>query len=257
MNRNTWLRTTAAAVLATSGLAGLAWVPIATAGGERCRLTAIEAALETQGPPLICHPFDIGDAKSIAFGKDAFDGQKGYKPREVVGDTLKVLKTERSVIVRMETLRRATVYLRDDANAARELLGKLAWMALDAESASDAASTSPTAWRAQAWFDAGYFAASLSHLGVDIDWNPGVAEGVKGYAWIRKAIELSGNNPSMEFAAALATHPGMRDSKRDLFEQHIRNAAAGADTDPLLARNLKGHLANWGESLDTIVAKGK
>ena len=56
--------------------------------------------MESAGPPLICHPFEIGDARSLAFGNGAFDGQKGYKPREVVGDTLKLLKTERSVIVR-------------------------------------------------------------------------------------------------------------------------------------------------------------
>lgn len=252
MNRNKWLGTAASAILAGVGLAALTLAPMASAGGEACRRAAER---ERMGPPMVCHPIVIDDARSLPFGSDAFETKKGYDVKEVVGDTLKLLKTEKSVLVRMETLRRATVYVRGDKDLATELLAKLAWKTLDAEAEADQKSGGDA--RAAAWFDAGYFAACLSQLSVDLDWNPGVADGVIGYAWIKEALQLSHDNPEMEFAAALATHPGMRDSKRDLFDAHIRQAAAGADRDPLLAKNLKIHLANWGESLDQIVGKDK
>lgn len=252
MNQNKWLGATAGAILAGVGLATLALSPMATAGGEACR-RAMERERARLGPPLVCHPIDIGDAKSLAFGTDAFETKKGYSTEQVVKDTLKLLEGQDSTLVRMETLRRATVYVRGDKSAATELLAKLSWNALDAEARADQKSAGDE--RARAWFDAGYLAACLAQLDVDIDGKPGEADGVVGYAWIKEALKLSGNDPEMEFAAALATHPGMRDSKRDLFEQHIR--LAGADSDPLLAKNLKTHLAIWGESLDQIVGKDK
>lgn len=252
MKRNGRIGMVASLILAGTGVAALSWVPPATAGGEACRRAA---ELERMGPPLVCHPIQIGDAKSLPFGNDAFDIDKGYNAKHLVGDTLKLLKTEESTLVRMETLRRATVYARSDKSAATELLAKLAWKALDAE--AQPGEQSAGSGRAAAWFDAGFFAACLGQMNVDLDWNAGVADGVIGYAWITEALRISDGNPEMEFAAALATHPGMRDSKRDLFEQHIRLAAAGADSDPLLAKNLKAHLAIWGESLDQIVGKEK
>jgi len=237
------------------GGAGLSTLAYALAVEEISAACASTGVIMSVNNSLVCHPIQIGDAKSLPFGADAFDIDKGYNAKHLVGDTLKLLKTEESTLVRMETLRRATVYARSDKAAATELLAKLAWKALDAE--AGAGEKSAGDGRAAAWFDAGFFAACLGQMNVDLDWNAGVADGVIGYAWIKEALRVSDGNPEMEFAAALATHPGMRDSKRDLFEQHIRLAAAGADSDPLLAKNLKAHLAIWGESLDQIVGKDK
>jgi hypothetical protein len=253
MNRNRLLGTTAA-ILASAGLVALSWTPPASAGGEACRRAA-ELERARQGPPLVCHPFEIGDARSLAFGKDAFDAKKGYDPRAVVADTLEILKTERSVLVRMETLRRATVYMQGHEAEATGLLAKLAWKALDAEARADQGTSGDG--RADSWFDAAYFAGSLSQLGIDIGWKPGVADGIVGYAWMKQALALSKGDPEMEFAAAIMTLPAMRDNRRDPFEGHVRRAAAGTAADPLLAKNLKAHMANYGESLDQIVAAGK
>jgi hypothetical protein len=55
-----------------------------------------------------------------------------------------------------------------------------------------------------------------------------------GYAWVKKAMSLRGEDAEMEFAAALITLSGPESDHRD----HTRKAIAGAKTDPLLAQNL-------------------
>jgi hypothetical protein len=63
------------------------------------------------GPPLLCHPFDIGDAASLPFGKGAFDAEPGLSRKEVVDRTLTVLSGTRDATVHMETMRRAVIHL--------------------------------------------------------------------------------------------------------------------------------------------------
>src|SRR5256885_6871456 len=63
------------------------------------------------GPPLVCHPFEIGNARSLPWsGAQWRDVDKNYDISRLVEDTLRVLTPETPVLVRMETLRRATVY---------------------------------------------------------------------------------------------------------------------------------------------------
>ena len=83
-----------------------------------------------------------------------------------------------------------------------------------------------------ALFDAGYLAETYKQwLGKDSS-NP--ATGIDGYASVKKAIELRGQDPQMEFAAALITLSGPKDAHRE----HVLRATAGANKDPLLAQNL-------------------
>lgn len=227
---------------ASIGLAAaLPITTVANAGGERCRTAATHAAL---GPPLLCVEIDIGDAKSLPWGKGAFDTGKGLDRKRIVRQTLEVLKTADSTLVRMETLRRATVHLERDEPQCESLLARLAWIALD----QDANPNASDADRARAWFDAGYFAACLWHAGLDIGWKPGWDSDAQGYSWLTHAIRLSGGDPTMHFATANAVHPGMRKSRRDLYEAHMRPAIVGAGKDGLLRRNIDAHLAHWNES---------
>ena len=71
--------------------------------------------------------------------------------------------------------------------------------------------------------------------GMRLDTNP--AAGVDGYAMVKKAIALRGDDAEMEFAAALITLSGPRDEHTD----HAQRAIAGAKTDALLAQNLATH----------------
>src|SRR5438045_853153 len=199
-----------------------------------CLTTLAEA-----GPPLICHSVGIGPAKSLPWISHDWNlsGGETYDTKNLVRDTLEILAPDTPVLVRMETLRRATLYARKDPIAAKELLAKLYSRASSAESAGHA--------DALAWFDAGYVVETykqwigrdLPHMtdGIPMDANP--AAGVDGYAMVKKAIALRGDDPQMEFAAALITLSGPRDE----HAQHAQKALAGAKTDSLLAQNLATH----------------
>ena len=186
------------------------------------------------GPPLICFPYHTDGAKSLPWGNDTFQGSKGYDKSNLVKDTLSLLKTEESVLARMETLRRAAIYAQGDKALSTELLAKLGFIALDAE-----ASGKPTAG---SWFNAGFLAACYDQLGTDIDWNAGQAQGSNGYAWIKKALEIEPDSAEMHFAAALATH-----GKEGVYKAHMRKAVAGAEKGSALAKSIEANGAFGGK----------
>ena len=173
------------------------------------------------GPPLICHRLEIGNAKSLPWSGTHWNlsGSENYDTRNLTRDTLAILDSNPAVIVRMETLRRATLYARNDSQAAKELLTKLH------------ARTNSKQADALSWFDVGYLAATYSQW-LPKDENP--AAGLDAYALVKKAISLRGNDPEMDFAAALITLPGPEKE----HQEHAQKAMAGAKADPLLAQNL-------------------
>jgi len=134
------------------------------------------------GPPLLCHSFDIGNAKSLPWSSAGWNispADSSYVTKNLAADTLSILNSDPTVIVHMETLRRAALLSQNDPNAARQLLLKLI-------ARSDAASNSTRAG-ALALFDRGYFAATLDQLHwINKDFaNP--AQGLDAYALARKS----------------------------------------------------------------------
>ncbi len=177
------------------------------------------------GPPLICHPIEIGQAKSLPWVDLNYKkGSGSYDLKNLTKDTLAILDANVPVLVRMETLRRATIYTRQDQQVAKELLTRL--------HARAANSDAPGHSEALAWFDVGYLAEAYKQWIGKGEPNP--ASGLGGYAWVQKAISLRGQDPEMEFAAALITLTGPESEHRD----HVQKAMAGATNDPLLAQNL-------------------
>src|SRR5215204_3214015 len=79
------------------------------------------------GPPLLCHPFDIGSARSLPWdGANAWwQGRADYNLQNLVADTEAILTPSTPVIVRMETLRRAALYASLDDKVAARLLSSL------------------------------------------------------------------------------------------------------------------------------------
>src|SRR5438105_4489844 len=80
------------------------------------------------GPPLICHPYNIGEAKSLPWGQDGANWDNPdphFNVQQLNADTLKLLNDSTPVLVRMETLRRATIYGEKDHRAAADLLASL------------------------------------------------------------------------------------------------------------------------------------
>ncbi|HEX9110795.1 MAG TPA: hypothetical protein VF845_04915 [Terriglobales bacterium] len=176
------------------------------------------------GPPLICHAIEIGQAKSLPWVDWTQKGSGGYDVKNLTRDTLAILDASAPVLVRMETLRRATLYARQDPQIANELLTRLHAQAANSDAAGHT--------EALAWFDVGYLAETYKEWMGKGEPNP--ATGLDGYSLIKKAISLRGQDPEMEFAAALVTLAGPESAHQD----HARKALAGAKSDPLLAQNL-------------------
>lgn len=188
------------------------------------------------GPPMICQPFDIGTASSLPTAEKEV---QAYDRKKLIAETLGLLTPSMPVIVRMETLRRACILCSFDPHIARDLMLRLAARALDAEAAGKPDSL--------AWFDAGYYAASLSQLSVDLGagFNPGQANGCDGYLWLQRAIATGKPSAGMEFGAALATHPAMHKGTHEVYQKHLQQAAALAEKDSVTEKNILAHCKNW------------
>jgi len=185
------------------------------------------------GPPLICHRIEIGQAKTLPLIDWNRQGTAGYDLKNLTRDTLAILDSNAAVLVRMETLRLATIYARLDPKVAKELLTRVHARAYGSGRQSDVL----------AWFDLGYLAEAYKQ------WMPqhsNPAAGLDGYALVKKAINLRGrDDPEMEFAAALITFAGPTDEHKE----HIRKSVDGAKDNPLLAQNLTSRFG------DQITAK--
>jgi hypothetical protein len=189
-------------------------------------LVATQPALA--GPPLLCHPFDIGTSTSLPW--DGSRGWKGmrtdYDLSRLAPDTLALLTPSTPVIVRMEALRRAALYATLDASAARALTAALMNRAKTAGPGGKPDTL--------AFFDAGYFAETLEQAAPMSSHAGKIAADIDGYAMVRTSLAQSGNDPAIEFAAALiSAHPA-----RGTYDEHARRARAGVSTDALLARNI-------------------
>src|SRR5436190_2188870 len=127
----------------------------------RFALTPLAAALLVAstayaGPPLLCHPYDIGAARSLPWSGASswFDGDPAYDLQHVVSDTEALLTAATPVVVRMETLRRAAIYASSDAALAGRLLVRLVARAEAANGQRDAL----------LWLDAAYVAGAFREM---------------------------------------------------------------------------------------------
>jgi len=195
------------------------------------------AAPALAGPPLLCHPFDIGNAKSLPWlGEKSWDeGQPGYKLDRLVADTEVLLTPSTPVIVRMETLRRAALYASTDARVASDLIKRF----ISRAEASEVAGKPD----ALAYLDAAYLAGAFNEItmmGRAKQWeersaNAGKVKGsLDGYGLITKSVALRPSDPAIQFAAALISSDGHRSE----YPAHAAKARAGVTSDALLAANI-------------------
>ena len=188
------------------------------------------------GPPLLCHPYDIGSARSLPWNDAAgWTGQRAdYKLERLISDTDALLTPATPVVVRMETLRRASLYASLDATVARQLLSDLNAKVEAAEAAGR-----PDAF---ALLDAAYVTEAfrmMSNLGGEFTSRaPGLRAAIgnsDGYALIARSIAAKPNDAGLQFAAALiAADKG----DRSRYLDHASKARAGAPGDTLLTKNI-------------------
>ncbi len=181
------------------------------------------------GPPLICHPYNIGGAKSLPWGNgNNWDNpDPSYNVKNLATDTLAILDQATPVLVRMETLRRAVLYGSLDHDAARALLVQLKARETAAEKSAKPA--------AAAFFDYGYFLSSLKQI--EWKYKEDLSAGIDGYAFVQRALAIDPDSSEMHFAAAIMASSPPRPTDRD---EHLRKARA-ARNDALLAQNLSSH----------------
>ncbi len=211
-----------------------------------CRMLAIAAFAvpALAGPPLLCHRFNIGGARSLPWsepGSSWDSSDPSYNTPRLVDDTLALLADTTPVVVRMETIRRAVLYGGKDASLSRALLDRFRERATHVGRSN-----------ALVLFDCGYLIETMKQASMTREMKPAAVAvgGESGYTIIKEALRLRGNDPEMEFAAALvAVWPRQAD-----HEEHFRKAVAGASNDPLLAKNLLEHFPERGRTLSDLQA---
>ncbi len=172
------------------------------------------------GPPLICHPVDIGAARSLPWGQGTgWDAAvKSYDLDRLSDETLRLLTPEASIALRRETLRRAAIYAARDPRAASTLLSALVGRVLNAEAAGRS--------DALAWFDAGYLVETYRQASLVYRWDMlsgreretwGMRTepaGLDGYAWVQRALTLSNQNVSIAQTMSLLRESAPRSAQR-------------------------------------------
>jgi hypothetical protein len=127
------------------------------------------------GPPAVCFPLEIGDARTLPWGgAGPFDVDPGYGQERLVPEVVAVLSCSDEALVHAETLRRAVIYLTEGkgrkASAARaqqlELVAALQARVLEAELAS-AQGSGDQHQRALCWMDVGYVLGAFDQMGVE------------------------------------------------------------------------------------------
>jgi hypothetical protein len=184
------------------------------------------------GPPLLCHPFDIGTARSLPWDGTSswWQGKHDYNLQNLVADTGALLTPSTPVIVRMETLRRAALYASLDSKVAANLLASIT---------SRASASSMTAL-----FDAGYLTETYKQIAMlrgegafatRAGTIAGVLGNADGLAMLNKAITLRPDDASLQFAAAVVAAT----ADRTAYRAHADKARKGVAQDALLAKNIQ------------------
>ena len=178
------------------------------------------------GPPLVCFPFDIGTATSLPWNSSStgYRGMlPGYDLSRLSADTNALLTPSTPVLVRMETLRRASLYASADVNTAAALLQML--LARAKASTTDAG---------LAEFDLGYLIETYRQIAPMAPSMGSLVKDLDGYGMVSRSLDARHGDPAIAFAAALITS----NAKSSAHAEHVRMAKAGAPADMLLARNL-------------------
>ncbi len=218
-----------------------------------CVLT-LTASPVIAGPPLLCHPIEIGDATSLPWGDGAWHNDKIVADDEkFVAMTLELLSAEERLLVRMETIRRAAIRCAEVPFAARAILAKLRGPVDAAEKAGRT--------DADALFNYGYMIACCAQMNEVTDHNArgvsgksrrvlGIPEGTSPYQLLTQASAASTNDPAIEFALALITsYP-----RHDAHSEHLQKSIQGAIDGSLLAENLVRHFGRDGQTLNDLRA---
>jgi hypothetical protein len=177
------------------------------------------------GPPLLCFPFDIGTAQSLPVGSGGWESiDRSYDATRLIDDTLALLTPQTPVIVRMETLRRATLYAARDPQQAAVLLDRLQQRA-----------TISDANAAFAVFDFGYLVETYKQATHLFGRPMPAVQSLDGYNLVAKSAAMTGD-PAIDFALAVMTRDKSRGA--DVYRAHLARVVKAAPSNPAIETNL-------------------
>jgi hypothetical protein len=177
------------------------------------------------GPPLLCFPFDIGTAASLPVGTGGWESiDRSYDAAHLVDDTLALLTPKTPVIVRMETLRRATLYAARDQKQAGTLLDRLQQRA-----------AIPGANVALAVFDFGYLVETYKQATHLFGRPMQAVRNIDGYNLVAKSAAMT-EDPGIDFALAVMTRDKTRGA--DVYQAHLAKVLKAAASNPAIEANL-------------------
>ena len=154
------------------------------------------------GPPLLCFPFDIGAARSLPMGTGGWRAtDSGYNVSHLVDDTMALLTASTPVLVRMETIRRATIYASTNGDVAEALLH-----------AFQARASVPSADVPLAVFDFGYLVETYREAKFMFKTPLAAVDRIDGYQLVLKARAMA-RNDEMARAAQLIVDGQPRGTK--------------------------------------------
>lgn len=190
------------------------------------------AAPALAGPPLLCHPFDIGAAQSLPWDgtRGWSHGRADYALENLVADTQRIVQPDTPVVVRMETLRRAAIYASRDAAVTTALLDALG---SPARTARDPLASLDVAYAIEALHQISMFGRD-SEFG---DRVPGVKRALAGRnsaPFVEAAAKARPSDPAVAFAAAMI----LLGKDKDASRTYAARARAGAAQDALVGKNL-------------------
>lgn len=223
-------------------------------------LTARPAAATPRwGPPLLCHPFVIGEAESLPWGAGAFAVPDDLTPDRAAVIALEVLAEGDDLIVHLETLRRgaiALLYGRSEEPLAMEraqrfltvLRGRAEHLGLLAELERGRGVAAARAAHGRALIHLAVAHEALANLGLHAESERQLAR------WLDAGLAGLPGDADAQLAATLLG-VSWNDDKR--WRVHARKALDASAEDPHLAANLVATLGPClsATDLDTLAVK--
>lgn len=206
------------------------------------RNTGPSVAVDLLGPPAVCHPFAIGDARSLPWKSDAFGFDPEFPLDKLNPELATLLDHQEDTLVQLESIRRAVVYAvgfgrtKELSLDKRKLHTEMLISMLRARVLDSVREGAGEEAQARAWFHLGYALAAVDQLDWDHDlgWHLG-----DGRDELKPALQWEGADAGMCLGAALAIWISEEDSiVRDrllLKAARLAGEDGGLVTDNLVA----------------------
>jgi hypothetical protein len=185
------------------------------------------------GPPFTCHVFEIGSANSLPWGatNNWLGMRDDYDFHRVVADTEALLTPSTPTLVRMETLRRASLYASRDRAVAERLIAAMMSRVHAADHVGQPIALFDAGYVIEALSEIEQFGNHMKQLAGSERVLAGLTRSFEARPLLEKSAALLPGDASIEFALGLL-------SRTPESEAHFSKARAGARADALLASNL-------------------